>query len=268
MKYLREIDFARHLASKAGDNALRLQISGMSAEKKADDSLITRADTSNEAMMRDLIGTHFPTDGIIGEEGGSTPGTSGRRWILDPLDGTLDYVRGGRFWSVLIALEEADDAVLGVAHCPALAETYWAVRNGGSYCNEKQLHVSSVDVISSAVFSPSGLFADALRPHSVELMDLMCQFASIRNAGGALSAGMLAAGQIDVWLKGKAAVWDIAALQVIIEEAGGRYFALDGSRSIYAGSAVACTPGLEATVRKFLRLPLPGQYWSYCLLPD
>lgn len=254
MKYARELDFARLLASRAGDNALRMRLSGIASESKIDESPVTKADTDNERIIRDLIDSRFPSDGIIGEEGSAKSGINNRRWIVDPLDGTLDYVRGGRFWSVLIALEDAGDVVLGVAHCPALDETYWALRDHGSYCNDRQLHVSSVDSINKAVLSPAGLSGDALKAHAAGLMEFMCQFASIRNVGGAISAGMLAAGQIDVWFKGKAAIWDIAALQVIIEEAGGRYFALDGSRRVDAGNAVGCTPALEAAVRQFFHL--------------
>ena len=108
-------------------------------------------------IVREAIEREFPDDGILGEEGSSRSGSSRRRWIVDPIDGTRDFVRGNRFWCVLIALEEQGEPVVGVAHFPLLDETYWAVRGGGAYLNRERLRVSSIGSISDCVFSPNGL---------------------------------------------------------------------------------------------------------------
>src|SRR5579864_2363320 len=132
MNYVPELDFARRIATAAGENAIRIRAGGIVAETKSDDSPVTIADKENERLIREALETEFPADGILGEEGSSKAGSSGRRWIIDPIDGTRDFVRGNRFWCVLIALEEANESLAGVAHFPMLEETYWATRGGGA----------------------------------------------------------------------------------------------------------------------------------------
>ena len=135
MDYQRELEFARRIAVMAGENARRIRAGGIAAETKADASPVTVADRENERLLRESIEGEFPEDGILGEEGTAKAGTSGRRWILDPIDGTRDFVRGNRFWCVLIALEAAEETLAGVAHFPMLEETYWATKGSGSYRN-------------------------------------------------------------------------------------------------------------------------------------
>ncbi len=133
MHYERELEFARRLAVAAGANAKSIRAHGVLTETKADTSPVTVADKENELIVREAIEHEFPDDGILGEEGSSKAGSSRRRWVVDPIDGTRDFVRGNRFWCVLIALEEAGEPVVGVAHFPMLDETYWAVRGGGRF---------------------------------------------------------------------------------------------------------------------------------------
>src|SRR5208283_2154195 len=140
MNYERELEFARRIAAAAGENAKRIRAGGVSAETKPDASPVTIADKENERLIREAIEREFPADGILGEEGSSKAGSSGRRWIIDPIDGTRDFVRGNRFWCVLLAIEEEDESLAGVAHFPMLDETYWAVRGGGAYLNQERLH--------------------------------------------------------------------------------------------------------------------------------
>jgi len=135
MAYETELEFARRVAAAAGENARRIRAGGIEAETKPDASPVTIADKDNERLIREAIEREFPDDGILGEEGSCKAGTSGRRWIIDPIDGTRDFVRGNRFWCVLVALEEADESVVGVAHFPMLDETYWAARGSGAYRN-------------------------------------------------------------------------------------------------------------------------------------
>jgi histidinol phosphatase-like enzyme (inositol monophosphatase family) len=250
--YQRELDFARRVAVAAGENAMRIRASGIQAESKADASPVTVADRENEVLIRMAIEGEFPEDGILGEEGSSKAGASGRRWIIDPIDGTRDYVRGNRFWCVLVALEQGGESLAGVAHFPLLEETYWAALGAGAHLNGERLHASSIDSIEQCAFSPNGLYLPAARPHLARVTGLMQRCWSVRAYGGALDACMVAAGKVDVWFEPKVEPWDLAALRLIIEEAGGVFFALDGSRGIDRGSAVACAPGLEHAVRDAL----------------
>jgi len=248
----REIEFARRIAIVAGENARRIRAGGISAETKPDASPVTIADRENERLIREAIELEFPHDGILGEEGTSKAGSSGRRWIVDPIDGTRDFLRGNRFWCVLIALEEADDSLVGVAHFPMLNETYWAARGGGSYLNQERLHVSPIAAIGDCCFSPNGLHLPAARPHLPRVMELIQHSWAVRSYGGALDACLVAAGKVEIWFEPKVEIWDLAALRLIIEEAGGVFFALDGSRRIDRGTAVACAPGVVSQVRHAL----------------
>jgi histidinol phosphatase-like enzyme (inositol monophosphatase family) len=250
MNYQRELDFARRVAIEAGANARHIRKQGITAETKADASPVTVADKDNERLIREAIEREFPTDGILGEEGSCKVGTSGRRWIIDPIDGTRDFVRGNRFWCVLVGLEEGDDSLVGVAHFPMLDETYWAAKGQGAYLNEERLRVSSRTALEECSFHPNGLqLAEAL-PHLPTIVEFMQRSWSVRAYGGALDACLVAAGKVDIWFEPKVAPWDLAALRPIIEEAGGVFFALDGSRRIDKGSAFACAPGFAGDVRR------------------
>jgi len=250
MNYQREVEFARRVAVAAGANARRIRAQGITPETKADESPVTIADKDNERLIREAIESQFPDDGILGEEGSSKPGTSGRRWIVDPIDGTRDFVRGNRFWCVLIGLEAADDSLVGVAHFPMLDETYWAALGEGSYLHDERLHASARTTFGECSFHANGLQLAEARPHLPAVVDLMQQSWSVRAYGGGLDACLVASGKVDVWFEPKVAPWDLAALRLIIEEAGGVFFALDGSRRIDRGSAFGCAPGLAAEVRR------------------
>jgi histidinol-phosphatase len=250
MNYQREVDFARRIAIEAGANARRIRAEGITAETKADASPVTAADKDNERLIREAIEREFPEDGILGEEGSSKAGTSGRRWIIDPIDGTRDFVRGNRFWCVLVGLEADDESVAGVAHFPMLDETYWAARGEGSYLNDERLHASDRTSVAECSFHASGMQLAEARPFIPTIVEMMQQSWSVRAYGGALDACLVAAGKVDIWFEPKVAPWDLAALKLIIEEAGGLFFALDGSRRIDRGSAFGCAPGLAAEVRR------------------
>jgi histidinol-phosphatase len=259
MNYEREIEFARRIAVAAGENAKQIRAGNFSVETKADASPVTIADKQNERIIREAIEREFPADGILGEEGSSKPGSSGRRWIIDPIDGTRDFVRGNRFWCVLIALEEADQSLVGVAHFPLLGETYWAVHGAGSYLHEERLQVSGIQTIETCTFSPNGLNLVQARPHLSRVMEITQRSWSIRSYGGALDSCLLAAGKVDIWFEPKVEVWDLAALKLIIEEAGGVFFALDGSKRIDRGTGIACTPALESQVRAAFGIQIQRQ---------
>ena len=238
----------------AGAKARSIRAAGITAETKADESPVTVADRENERLIREAIEKEFPEDGILGEEGSSKRGTSGRRWIVDPIDGTRDFVRGNRFWCVLIGLEADDESVTGVAHFPMLDETYWAATGEGAYLHQERLRASTRTAISECSFHANGLQLAEARPHLATVVDLMQRSWSVRAYGGGLDACLVASGKVDIWFEPKVAPWDLAALKLIIEEAGGAFFALDGSRRIDRGSAFGCAPGLVNEVRRAFRI--------------
>ena len=255
MRYQREVEFALRIAVAAGVNARRIRAEGITAEMKADDSPVTNADRDNERLIREAIKSEFPDDGILGEEGTARSGASGRRWIVDPIDGTLDFVRGNRFWCVLVALESGDESLVGVAHFPELEETYWAAAGEGSYLYGDRLRASARTTFGECSFHPNGLQLGEARPRLPTVVEIIQRSWSARTYGGALNACLVAAGRAGVWFEPKVAPWDVAALRLIIEEAGGVFFALDGSRSIDRGSAFGCGPGFAAEVRRAFGIP-------------
>jgi histidinol phosphatase-like enzyme (inositol monophosphatase family) len=247
----RELDIAIRAAKKAAELAIQLQ-AGIVAEKKSDDSPVTQADRDCEKLVAAILTEAFPDDGLLGEEGANCESRSGRRWIIDPIDGTRDYVRGIPLWANLIALESHDDVVLGVVHLPMFGNLYTATRGGGAFRNSAPIQVSSKTSIQEAVLCFNGLNKlNGLRSRA-GLLEWIAQFWSVRALGGAADAMMVAAGEADLWVEPSACAWDFAPLKVIVEEAGGSYFNLDGGSSIYAGNAVVCAPGLEAESKRFL----------------
>lgn len=237
--------------------ALRHQKTGISAENKPDDSPVTIADKECEKLIAKMLEESFPDDGILGEEGSSKESKNGRRWIIDPIDGTRDFVRGNPLWSVLIALEKDGETQVGVVHLPLMGNTCWGARGEGSFRNDIRLQVSKIDKPEHAVISLNSLN----RLKSASILELLSSYLSLfwafRCLGGTPDAMMVAEGQMDAWVEPKVAPWDMAATQVILEEAGAVFFAFNGKRSIYEGNCVACTPGLEASMREFFtKLPV------------
>jgi histidinol-phosphatase len=252
MSFDREIEVARKAAEQAAKLALRHQAAGFVAEMKPDESPVTIADRECEALIARMLEDAFPEDGILGEEGAQKPSRSGRRWIIDPIDGTRDFVRGNVLWSVLIGLEQESEVAAGVVHLPMLGQTCWASRGGGAFRNDSRLRVSSISDPAAAVLSLNSLNRIRDMPFSRGLIDWASRFWAYRCLGGTPDAIMVAAGEADVWIEPKVAAWDLAAVQVILEEAGAVFLDFSGARTIYGGNALACTPGLEREVRAFL----------------
>jgi histidinol phosphatase-like enzyme (inositol monophosphatase family) len=253
MPFEREIEVGRRAATRAAELALRHQAAGVRAETKPDDSPVTIADKECERLIAEMLETAYPDDGVLGEEGSRKESKSGRRWIIDPIDGTRDFLRGNPLWSVLIGLEAGGEVVAGVVHLPVLQQTCWGSRGGGAYRNDARLRVSAIDRTGSAVISMNSLNRICEMNFSHGLIDWLSGFWAVRCLGGTPDAMMLAAGEIDVWIEPKVAAWDLAAPQVILEEAGGLFFDFTGQRTIYGGNAIGCTPGLEIELREYFK---------------
>lgn len=257
--FQKELELAVSLIRAAGQTALAFQRDGFDVEDKSDDSPVTAADKACERLMATAIREHFPEDGLLGEEGASEPAASGRRWIIDPIDGTRDFVRGNRLWANFIGMEAEGEVKVGACGFPALGEIYWAARGHGAWREfegvQTRLHASSIADVSKAVLCGNFVAKLADFPDRERFLTFADQFWSARCLGGAWDVMQLAAGKMDLWIEPSAKPWDFAPLQVIAEESGAKYFTFTGTRSIYEGSAVICAPGLESAARSAIGIP-------------
>jgi histidinol-phosphatase len=214
---------------------------------KPDQTPVTEADAAVEDALRARIAAERPADGFLGEETGETRGASGARWIVDPVDGTRNYSRGIPVWATLIALERGGEVELGVVTAPALHRRWWAVRGGGAFADGEPVHVSGVRRLEDAVFS----FNDAsLRLPGVSRL---AERAWHARAFGDFWAHMLVAeGAVDACVDPIVSLWDIAAVSVIVEEAGGAFTDLRGVRRLDGGSGVSTNGHLHEAVLRAL----------------
>ncbi len=252
MPFEKEIDLARAVAAKAGEAALRHFGGQVPSETKSDDSPVTAADRESEALIARMLADAFPDDGLLGEEGALRDSPSGRRWIIDPIDGTRDFMRGIPTWAVLLGLEAQGDVVAGVAHLPALKETFWAARGEGAFRNDTRIRVSSISLSARSVFCIDCLNRIPDSPFSRRLIPWLSHFWAVRSLGGIMDAMLVASGRAEAWIEPVAKAWDLAPIKVIIEEAGGRFFNFDGGASIHGGNCAVCVPPLEAEIRRLL----------------
>jgi len=253
MPWEREIEVCRSVARSAGELALAYAAKGVSAEDKSDDSPVTLADRECERLIVSELSAVFPDDGFLGEEGGSQSGRSGRRWIVDPIDGTRDFVRGLPTWSNLIGLEADGEVVAGVCNLPAQGELYWAVRGGGAFVGERAIHVSAIDRRDRAVLCLTGFNNLSGSPLQATLLDYLSGYWAVRSMGGCQDAILVPSGRAEAWIELEAKAWDLAPFKLIAEEAGARFFNFDGGSSIYGGNAVICAPFLEPELRELVR---------------
>lgn len=250
-----DIDTLERIARQAGEIALRYWNKGLQPETKPDNSPVTIADRESELFISGALAEAFPDDGQLGEEGAARESRSGRRWIIDPIDGTRDFVRGNPAWAVLLGLEDKGEVAAGVAYLPAMGEMFSATRGGGAFCNGVPIRVSAIACPSQAVLCVNGFNTISRNHFAPNLVPWMQQFWAVRSMGGCLDAMMVARGQADLWIEQSGKAWDFAPLKIIVEEAGGRFFNFDGAASIYGGNCICCAPGLEAVARELVGLP-------------
>ena len=211
-------------------------------ETKPDLTPVTEADRGVERSMRRVLGDRRPGDAVVGEEFGSS-GAGPRRWIVDPVDGTKNFVRGIPVWATLIALEDAGRLTVGVVSAPALGRRWWAGRGLGAFADGKPIRVSAVSSLEDAQLSYSSLEWWDERGGVDGLLRLAGRCWRTRAFGDFWSHVLVAEGAVDVGLDPVVSLWDLAALQVIVEEAGGRFTDYSGAATPDGGSAVS-TNGL------------------------
>jgi histidinol-phosphatase len=247
------LDFAVEVAWRAGRAALAHYQTGIAAELKADASPVTAADRAAEQVARSLITMRYPDDGILGEESGETGAGAGRRWVLDPIDGTRTFMRGVPLFGVLVGLEIDDDAALGVMHFPALDETVYAARGAGCWWNGRRALVSEQTRLEDALVLTTDLQNVARHARSEGWERLSRRAGLCRTWGDCYGYALVATGRAEAMLDPVVSIWDTAALAPIVEEAGGVFTDWDGAPGHRGGSAVATNAALANQVRDALR---------------
>lgn len=237
-----DLDLALRMAEVADAITLaRFGALDLVVDTKPDLTPVTEADHAAERALRDLLAQERATDGVLGEEFGSTESVTDRQWIIDPIDGTKNYVRGVPVWATLIALVEAGEVTVGVVSAPALARRWWAGIGLGAWTTAlgsapTQLTSSGVLSLTDASFS----FSDAIGWGAARAgLDALLQGTwRQRGYGDFWSHMMVAEGAVDIAAEPELGPWDIAAIVPIVQEAGGRITAFDGSPALAGGSAV------------------------------
>lgn len=239
------------VARAAGDVALRHYRTALAVESKGDGSPVTIADREAERVARDWIAQRFPADGILGEEFGAVEGTSGRRWLLDPIDGTKSFIRGVPLWGTLIAVVEGERVLAGAAYYPAVDEIVAAAPGEGCWWNGRRARVSDVSTLAgaTALITDDRTFATSALTNGWH--SLAAEVGVARGWGDCFGYLLVATGRAEIMVDPIMNPWDAACFQPIIEEAGGVFTDLAGNRTAFGGHTIATNASLAATVRDF-----------------
>ncbi len=256
---------AREAAAAAADILRHYHARGVVTEMKPDDTPVTVADREAEAAIRRIIGAAFPDHAIHGEEEG-LQGSGKLRWLVDPLDGTRSFVRGTPFFSTQIALMDGDALVLGVSSAPLFNETFWATKGGGAWCDKGPLQVAATTDLARTSLSIGNVAALASGPRWQALGQLVRAVERMRGLGDYCHYHLLACGALDAVIESDVNILDIAALTVIVREAGGSFTDLDGNEiGLATRSVLAAVPALHQPLLRHFQTeaeqlpgPMPG----------
>jgi myo-inositol-1(or 4)-monophosphatase len=251
------LDLAERVARRAGDLLLagagevRVDVS----TKSSGTDMVSEMDRASEALVVEGILAERPDDGILGEEGASRPGTSGVRWVVDPLDGTTNYLYGHPTWAVSVAAEVDGRVVAGVVAAPGLRETFTAALGGGAWLNGAPIAVSGgADLATALVGTGFGYLAERRARQAAVLPELLPLVRDIRRNGVAsLDLCWVACGRLDAYFEYGGQPWDVAAGLLIATEAGAAAFGLDGgppkSESVMVATPAVSRPLIDLLIR-------------------
>jgi histidinol phosphatase-like enzyme (inositol monophosphatase family) len=239
------LELAVAISQEAGEITLRyFGQANYQVERKADDSPVTAADRGSEQHLRERIAAAFPHDAILGEEFGEQSGTSGYRWILDPIDGTKSFIHGVPLYGTLIGLEQGETSCAGVIHIPAGRETVYAALGEGAWHqregeSRRPARVGQCDELSQALFCTSEV--DGFHKLGCyEVFSALSKAAGlVRTWGDCYGYLLVATGRADLMVDPRMHVWDAAALSPILREAGGLFTDWRGKETIYGGNGIA-----------------------------
>jgi histidinol-phosphatase len=240
-------------AKAAGEVILSYFRSDLEVETKADQSPVTAADRAGEQTIVERLQRQFPDYGFLGEEFGAQHGRADVRWIIDPIDGTQNFIRGIPYFATLLALEEAGEITLGVVYAPAEQTLFYAAQGEGAFTNDQErLTVSSITRLSQAMLLHGGL--DVLRRGGYwdGLTRLVDATARQRGFGDYFAHTFVFRGQAEVMVEADVKPWDLAPLKIIVEEAGGRFSDFTGTPTIYGGTAVVSNRHVHEAVLDLL----------------
>ena len=247
-----DLRLALELADAADEITLRhFQSATLAVRTKIDMSPVSEADEAVERVLRERLARERPGDGIVGEEFGTT-GSSARRWVLDPIDATANYVRGIPIYGTLIALVENDRPTAGVISSPAISRRWWASRGAGAFCNGRSMHVSRIDTVENAHIAYASVKDWERYDLGEPFLALMRRCTRARGFGDFWMHMLVAEGAIEIAVEPEVAPWDMAAVQIIVEEAGGRFSDLRGEARFDGGSGVSTNGLLHDTVLEAL----------------
>ena len=223
------------IVREAGELTLRyFRSAELAVESKRDGTPVTEADRGAERLIRERLAELAPDDAVVGEEEGDHAGTSGRRWIIDPIDGTKAFTHGVPLYTNLLGLEDEHGIAIGVINMPALGETVWAARGQGCWCNGEPSRVSARGTLTEAWVMTSGI---AHWPAG--LVDRVVGAGlHLRTWGDGYGYALVATGRADAMLDPAISLWDVAPMPVIMSEAGGRFSSTTGDPSPDAGSGL------------------------------
>jgi histidinol-phosphatase len=246
-----DLALALELADIADSITLeRFRAEDLQVDTKPDMTPVSEADTAVEQAVRDRLATVRPEDTVVGEEfGAGESGAAPRRWVIDPIDGTKSFVRGVPSWATLVALQDGEETTVGVVSAPVLRRRWWASRAGGAFVGDgltpkpRQLQVSAVGELADAQVCFGGIeeWAESGRLEALVRLAGLCWRS--RGYGDFWSYMLVAEGAVEIGLDPIVSLWDLAAPQVIVEEAGGRFSDLGGVSTPDGGDAIA-TNGL------------------------
>jgi histidinol-phosphatase len=243
-----DLQLALSLADAADEITMRYFRNEFSVRTKADRTPVTEVDEAVERMIVDHLWQERPHDGILGEELGARGGGT-RRWIVDPIDATKNFIRGIPVFATLIALENE----LGVVSAPALGRRWWASRGEGAFCNGAPIHVSAVRDLGAAQIGYDDVLGFEQHGLGERFLNLMRRCGRARGFGDFWTHMLVAEGAIEIAVEPQIAHWDVAAVKVIVDEAGGRFTNLGGEARADGGSAVSTNGALHDAVLEALR---------------
>jgi histidinol-phosphatase len=231
----------------------RFRAADLVVEAKPDLTPVSEADRAVERAIRERLAGERPGEPVLGEEEGGEDEGGGARWIVDPIDATKNYVRGIPVYATLIALERGGEPVVGVASAPSLGRRWWAARGEGAFADGRRLEVSRVERLADAVVTYTSAADFAPRGLGAQFERLVDTAWAARGYGDFWQYVLLAEGAVDVAVETVAELWDLAAPQVIVEEAGGRFTSLDGTRTAAAGNCLASNGRLHEEALAVMR---------------
>lgn len=222
------LEFALNIAYDAGRSTLALFNTGHAVDYKADSSPVTDADREAESLIRSALRSRFPQDGILGEEEGES-GSSANRWVVDPIDGTKSFICGVPLYATLLSYELEGLPLVAVSYFPALDRMVYAEKGEGTFCNGRRCQVSNKRDLAGAVLCCGSHGSMEQHGRSEGFLKLAKQSSVTRTWGDAFGHSLVAMGRAEAMVDPVLKRWDISAMQLIVEEAGGHMTAFDGS---------------------------------------